>query len=120
MPKVTNSQAIQELLERGVEAIYPSKGELEKRLKGRTKLRVYVGFDPSGPNLHVGHLAGWQKLRQFQNLGHEVIFLVGDFTGQTGDPSDKLATRKPLTREQVRANARNYKKLAGTVLRFAG
>lgn len=111
---------IEEALTRGVEKIYPSRQELEKVLRLGKKLRIYQGFDPTMPNLHLGHCVGLLKLRQFQDLGHEVIFLVGDFTGMIGDPTDKAAVRKQLTRKQVLENCRNWKKQAGNILRFTG
>ncbi len=111
---------IEELLNRGVEKIYPSKEELEKVLRSGKKLKVYQGFDPTGTQLHIGHLIGLKKLKQWQNLGHEVIFLIGDFTGMIGDPTGKDKTRVPLTREQVLENAKTYKEQASKVLNFAG
>src|SRR3990167_4112863 len=111
---------IEELLNRGVEQVIPSKQELKKVLESGKKLRVYQGFDPTSPQLHIGHMIGLKKLRQWQDLGHEVIFLIGDFTGMIGDPSGKDKTRIPLTREQVLQNAIDYKKQAGKVLRFTG
>ncbi|MBI5465659.1 tyrosine--tRNA ligase [Candidatus Gottesmanbacteria bacterium] len=111
---------IDELLTRGVEKVYPSKEALEKVLREGKRLRLYQGFDPSMPNLHLGNLVGLVKLRQFQDLGHEVIFLVGDFTGMIGDPTDKSAARSRLTREQVLANAKNWREQAGKVLNFSG
>lgn len=111
---------IEELLTRGVERIYPSKEALEKVLRSGKKLRLYQGFDPSMPNLHLGNLVGINKLRQFQELGHEVIFLVGDFTGMIGDPTDKSATRQKLTREQTVANTQNWKDQAGRLISFSG
>jgi len=88
---------IDEVLTRGVEKIYPSRQALEKVLRSDKKIRLYQGFDPSMPNLHLGNMVGILKLKQFQDLGHEVIFLVGDFTGMIGDPSDRTAARKQLT-----------------------
>jgi len=111
---------IDELLNRGVEKIYPSKEALEKVLRSGKRLRLYQGFDPSMPNLHLGNLVGILKLRQFQDLGHEVIFLVGDFTGMIGDPTDKSATRPRLTRKQVLANAKNWKEQTERILNFDG
>jgi tyrosyl-tRNA synthetase len=83
--------------------------ELRQRLSTGKPLRVKAGFDPTAPDLHLGHTVLLNKLRQFQDLGHEVIFLIGDFTGMIGDPTGKSATRPPLTREQVLANAETYK-----------
>lgn len=111
---------IELLLTRGVEKIYPSKEELGKVLQSGKKLKLYQGFDPSMPSLHLGNFVGLMKLRQFQKLGHKVIFLIGDFTGMIGDPSGKSETRKPLTREQVLANATDYKRQAGRILDFSG
>ena len=82
--------------------------ELRTRLQRGTPLRVKAGFDPTAPDLHLGHTVLLNKMRQFQDLGHQVIFLIGDFTGMIGDPTGKSATRKPLTREDVQANARTY------------
>lgn len=106
---------IEELLTRGIENIYPSKDSLEKVLRSGRKLRIYNGIDPTG-KLHLGHLSVLRKLRQFQDLGHEIIILIGDFTARIGDPTDKLASRRKLTKEQVEENAANYKQLIGKVL----
>jgi len=98
-----------------VERIYPDRGSLEKVLKFGKKIRLYNGIDPTGL-LHLGHLIILKKLRQFQDLGHEVIVLIGDFTAAIGDPTDKAAARKPLTKIQIIENAKNYKTLIGKVL----
>ena len=111
---------IDELLTRRVDKIYPSKEALEKALRSGKKLRLYQGFDPSSPNLHIGHLVGLLKLAEFQALGHEVIFLIGDFTGMIGDPSGKAEARKVLTKKQVLANAKTYQDQAGIILNFSG
>jgi len=111
---------INELLTKGVDKIYPNKEALEKRLRDKQKIRLYQGFDPSMPNLHLGNLVGLMKLKQFQDFGHEVIFLVGDFTGMIGDPSDKSSARKQLTRKQVLENAKNWREQAGKILNFSG
>ena len=100
---------ITELLTRGVETIYPSRDVLEKVLRSDKKLRIYNGIDPTG-KLHLGHLSVLRKLRQFQDLGHEIILLIGDFTAQIGDPTDKQTTRKQLIHKQVLENAKGYKK----------
>ncbi|HEX7731431.1 MAG TPA: tyrosine--tRNA ligase [Rhodanobacter sp.] len=92
---------------RGADEIIKREDLLE-RLKGGRPLRVKAGFDPTAPDLHLGHTVLLNKMRQFQDLGHQVIFLVGDFTGMIGDPTGKNATRKPLTREDVLKNAETY------------
>lgn len=86
-----------------------TRGLLEARLKEGRPLRVKAGFDPTAPDLHLGHGVLLRKMAQFQQLGHTVIFLIGDFTGMIGDPTGKKATRPPLTREQINANAETYK-----------
>lgn len=113
-------QKIKEVLERGVEKIYPSKKALKEVLLSSKKIKIYQGFDPSMPNLHLGNLVGILKLRQFQGLGHKVIFLVGDFTGMIGDPTDRLLARKKLTRKQVLKNAKNWREQVGRFLKFSG
>jgi len=109
-----------ELLTRRVDKIYPSKEEFKKVLAGGKKIKLYQGFDPSTPNLHIGHLVGLLKLAEFQRLGHEVIFLIGDFTGMIGDPGGKDSARRKMTREEVLANAQTYKRQAGKILDFEG
>jgi len=109
----------QNLLTRRVENILPSADKLTKLMNER-KIRLYQGFDPSAPNLHIGHVVGLLQLRAFQDAGHEVIFLIGDFTGMIGDPTDKSATRPVLTHKQVLENAKTYKEQAGKFLRFDG
>lgn len=111
--------AIDEVLTRGVEQVLPNRGSLAK-LMTKKKIRLYQGFDPSMPSLHLGNFAGLMKLRQFQKLGHKVFFLVGDFSGMIGDPTDKLATRKKLTREETLSNAKAWKSQASKVLNFEG
>ncbi len=96
------------LIKRGAEEVLV-ESELVEKLKRGQPLRIKAGFDPTAPDLHLGHTVLINKLRQFQELGHHVIFLIGDFTGLIGDPSGKSATRPPLTREQVLANAETYK-----------
>jgi tyrosyl-tRNA synthetase len=111
---------IEELLTRGVGQIYPSKETLEKVLRSGKKLTLYQGFDPTSPKLHIGHMVGIRKLKQFQDLGHRVIFLIGDFTGMIGDPTGKLSSRKQLTHDEVIRNAKLYKQQVGKLLRFEG
>src|SRR6266550_2591455 len=96
------------LIQRGAVEILPEEELLAKLKKGRP-LRVKAGFDPTAPDLHLGHTVLIQKMKQFQDLGHEVIFLIGDFTGMIGDPTGKSETRKQLTSEEVTANADTYK-----------
>ena len=105
------SQSIETILaelKRGVEDIY-SETDLIEKLKENRPLRVKLGADPTAPDIHLGHTVVLNKLRQFQNFGHEVIFLIGDFTATVGDPSGKNATRPPLSREDVLRNAETYK-----------
>lgn len=96
------------LIKRGADEILV-EAELIEKLKRGQPLRIKAGFDPTAPDLHLGHTVLINKLRQFQDLGHQVIFLIGDFTGMIGDPSGKSVTRPPLTREQVLENAETYK-----------
>ncbi|MES9813286.1 MAG: tyrosine--tRNA ligase [Candidatus Thiodiazotropha sp.] len=96
-----------ELIKRGTEEVLP-EDLLIKKLQRGTPLKIKAGFDPTAPDLHLGHTVLINKLRQFQELGHEVIFLIGDFTGMIGDPTGKSATRPPLTREAVVENAKTY------------
>lgn len=105
---VTPIQEQLDLIARGAEEIL-KREELESRLKLGHPLRVKAGFDPTAPDLHLGHTVLLNKMRQFQMLGHQVIFLIGDFTGLIGDPTGKNATRKPLSRENVETNAQTYK-----------
>ena len=107
MPHATDLPQALELIARGADELL-KREELETRLKAGRPLRVKAGFDPTAPDLHIGHTVLLNKMRQFQDLGHTVIFLIGDFTGMIGDPTGKNATRKPLTREDVEANARTY------------
>lgn len=116
---VKDKREIEKVLTRGVSQILPSKSELFKLMSSR-KIKIYQGFDPSAPSLHLGNFVGLMKLRQLQKLGHEVIFLVGDFTGMIGDPTDKLATRQKLTREEVLKNSKSWRKQASKLLNFAG
>ena len=96
-----------DLIARGTDEIIKLE-DLEARLSAGKTLRVKVGFDPTAPDLHLGHTVIINKMRQFQDLGHTVVFLIGDFTGMIGDPTGKNITRKPLTRDEVQANAETY------------
>ncbi|MDX1487336.1 MAG: tyrosine--tRNA ligase [Acidiferrobacterales bacterium] len=107
---VSSSPNVEEslrLIKRGVDGIL-REAELRERLASGKRLRVKAGFDPTAPDLHLGHTVLITKMRQFQDLGHEVLFLIGDFTGMIGDPSGKNATRPPLSRDEIIENARTY------------
>jgi tyrosyl-tRNA synthetase len=112
MVSVADSLAI---IKRGVEEIIVEEG-LIKKLESGKRLRIKAGFDPTAPDLHLGHTVLINKLKQFQDLGHEVLFLIGDFTGMIGDPTGKSATRPPLTKEQVEKNAETYKEQVFKIL----
>lgn len=116
----TDKKQIAELLSRGVEKIYPSEKEFREKLEKGDRIRLYCGFDPSASSLHIGNAIMINKLSQFQKMGHEVIFLIGDFTGMIGDPTDKSAARNKLTREEVLKNSADYKKQASGYLDFEG
>jgi tyrosyl-tRNA synthetase len=103
------------LLKRGTSEIISEK-DLQERLKEGKPLRIKAGFDPTAPDLHLGHTVLLNKLKHFQDLGHEVIFLIGDFTGLIGDPTGKNVTRKPLTAEDVARNAETYKEQVFKIL----
>lgn len=120
MQVITDEKRIDTLLTRGIEKVYPSKETLKKVLMSGKKLRLYFGIDPTGSALHLGHLVQFLKLKKFQDLGHEVIILIGDFTAQIGDPTDKQTTRQPLTHRQVLENAKGYKKQISKILDLKG
>ncbi|ALM54151.1 tyrosine--tRNA ligase [Halomonas huangheensis] len=103
------------LIQRGTHEIL-LEDELKKKLESGRKLRIKAGFDPTAPDLHLGHSVLLTKMRQFQDLGHQVIFLIGDFTGRIGDPTGKNVTRKPLTEEEVKANAQTYREQVFKIL----
>ena len=104
---MSSAEEAMEIIRRGAEEILLEESLRQKLEYGRP-LRVKAGFDPTAPDLHLGHTVIINKLRQFQELGHEVLFLIGDFTGMIGDPTGKNITRKPLTREEVQENAKTY------------
>lgn len=103
------------LIKRGTQEIL-IEDELVRKLESGRKLRIKAGFDPTAPDLHLGHSVLLTKMRQFQDLGHEVIFLIGDFTGRIGDPTGKNVTRKPLTEDEVKANAQTYREQVFKIL----
>lgn len=117
---ITDEKQVDEFLERGVADVFPGKEELKKRMMTGEPIKVYCGFDPSAPSLHIGNAVLIKKLGELQRLGHHVIFLIGDFTGMIGDPTDKAATRKKLTREEVLENAKSYVEQAAGYLKFDG
>lgn len=104
-----------ELIKRGTEEILLEDG-LKHKLSRNTPLRIKAGFDPTAPDLHLGHTVLINKLRHFQDLGHHILFLIGDFTGMIGDPTGKNVTRKPLSREEVKINARSYEEQVFKIL----
>jgi tyrosyl-tRNA synthetase len=120
MKTVTDQDQIDAFLSRGVENVFPSREFLEARLNEGKPLTMYFGIDPTGPTLHLGHAIALRKLRDWQSLGHKVILLIGDFTGMIGDPTDKSAARKQLTRQEVTKNAKKYKEQASRFVAFEG
>ena len=115
----TDEKLIDKFLTRGVANIYPSKEALRLKLLSGDKIRAYQGFDPTGPYLHVGHAMGIRAMKILQQLGHEVIFLIGDFTARVGDP-DKAKARDSLTIEQVQKNMKGWKEQAAQLIDFEG
>lgn len=112
MPDIDSQMA---LIKRGAAEIINEEELRQKLAKGRP-LRIKVGFDPTAPDLHLGHTVVMHKMRHFQELGHEIVFLIGDFTGRIGDPSGRSETRPPLTEEQVIANAQTYRRQVFKIL----
>ena len=112
---VNKNKKIEELLSRGVGEVVEKK-HLEKRLRGGEKLRVKFGIDPTAPDLHLGHSVPLLKLKQFQELGHQIIFLIGDFTARIGDPTGRVALRTPLSPAEIKENMKNYKEQASKIL----
>ncbi len=108
------------LLTRGISATYPSKDFILSKMNRGEKLTLYLGIDPTGPTLHLGHSIPIKILSDFQKSGHHVVLLMGDFTAMIGDPTDKSATRKQLSHKEVMANLKNYKKQASSLLSFSG
>src|SRR3972149_5397080 len=102
-----------EIIQRGAVEIIPEellKKKLERSYRERKPLRVKQGFDPTAPDIHLGHTVGLRKLKQFQDLGHQIVLIVGDYTGMVGDPSGRSATRPQLTEDEVRRHADTYQK----------
>lgn len=115
MNQVVDVDAALEIIKRGVDELIV-ESELRKKLETGRKLRIKLGLDPTAPDLHLGHTVVLNKMRQLQDLGHQVIFLIGDFTSAIGDPSGRNATRPPLTKEQIEVNAKTYFAQASLVL----
>ncbi len=118
--KDQQKEQIEALLTKGIAGLYPSKDFIKERLLSGKELTIYLGVDPTGPTLHLGHAIPLMKLREFQELGHQVVFLIGDFTAMIGDPTDKGATRKQLTKQEVKKNLTHYTKQASKILSFTG
>lgn len=116
---MTKQELVREVISRSVEKIYPSREALEKVLLGGRKLRLYLGVDPTGPHLHLGHLTNLLVLKRFQALGHKVIFLIGDFTGRIGDPSGRDTARKPLSESEVKNNLKTFRGQASRIVKFS-
>ena len=120
MKVITDLRHIRELVSsRFIDKIYPSAVKLEEALRSGRRLTIYHGIDPTAPDLHLGHSTNFLLLRELQKLGHRVILLIGDFTGRIGDPTDKLAARKPLTEKEVLKNSRTYKQQIAKILDFS-
>ena len=115
MNQVADVEAALDIIKRGVDELIV-ESELRKKLETGRKLRIKLGLDPTAPDLHLGHTVVLNKMRQMQDLGHQVIFLIGDFTSAIGDPSGRNATRPPLTKEQIDINAKTYFAQASLVL----
>jgi len=104
-----------EILTRGCVDVV-TRASLEEKLKRGRPLTVKVGFDPTAPDIHLGHTVLMRKMRQFQDLGHRMVYVIGDFTGMIGDPTGRSKTRPPLSREEIERNAETYKKQAFKIL----
>lgn len=118
MAKVSKKELIREVLSRSVEKIYPSTGALARALTQGRKLKIYLGVDPTGPHLHLGHLTNLLVLRRFQKLGHKIIFLIGDFTAKIGDPSGRDTARKLLTEQEIKNNFKNFENQVSRIVKF--
>ena len=115
----TDPHKIETVVTRGVERIFPNEDFLRSRLASGERLTIYLGIDPTGPSLHMGHVIPLIKLAQLQELGHKIILLIGDFTARIGDP-DKKEARHQLTKKEVMDNAKLYKQQASLFLNFSG
>jgi len=115
----TDAVAIDQFLSRGVESVFPSKETFAKVLSSGKRISMYLGVDPTGPTLHIGHAIPLMKLAELQKLGHQITLLIGDFTAMIGDP-DKMSARKRLTRTEVLANLKSYRKQVSKFISFSG
>lgn len=113
-------ELIETILNKGVEKIFPNEEFLRKKLQSGQKMTIYLGFDPTGPTLHLGHLIILKKMKDFQDLGHKIIILIGNFTGSIGDPTGKLSVRKNLNEKEIKDNYKGYKKQISLILKFSG
>ncbi len=118
--QITDTDKIENLLTKGVEHIFPNTDFLRAKLLKGERVSLYLGIDPTGPTLHLGHVIPLKKLGEFQKLGHKIILLMGDFTAMIGDPTDKKAPRKQLTREEVMQNLKEYRKQSSRFISFDG
>ncbi len=116
----TDESEIDELLSRGIENIFPNREFLKSKMMKGERVTLYLGIDPTGPTLHMGHLIPLLRLARFQKMGHQIILLMGDFTAMIGDPTDKAATRKKLTHDEVMVNLARYKEQASRFISFSG
>jgi len=116
MEIIKDNKIIKRILEKGVEQILPSKDALESLLLSGRRINVYQGFDPTAPTLHIGHTVGMRKLEDFRKLGHQIYFVIGDFTARIGDPSDKSSARISLSKEQVEKNMKRYVEQASSII----
>ncbi|MSR85247.1 tyrosine--tRNA ligase [Candidatus Uhrbacteria bacterium] len=116
---IVDQQKIDWFLTHAVENVYPSREALREKLLSGERISIYLGIDPTGATLHMGHMIPIQKLAELQELGHQIILLIGDFTAMSGDP-DKLTVRRQLTREEVLENCKLYQQQASKLLRFSG
>ncbi len=120
-PKVTtDEQKINELLSRGIEGVFPNKDFVKTRMMKGERLTIYLGVDPTGPTLHMGHVIPLMRMAEFQKMGHQIILLMGDFTAMIGDPTDKGSVRKKLSKEEVMNNLKEYKNQASRYISFSG
>ncbi len=120
IPIKTDPELIAKFFERGIDTVYPSREKFARALASGKRLRFYLGADPSRPDLHIGHAVVLRRMRILQEMGHEIIFLIGDYTGLIGDPTGRDASRKQMTHAEVLQNAETYKEQIKKILNFEG